>query len=75
MTLRLPRISGRDAVKAFSKIGYRAIRQRGSHIRLVHTDSKRIPLMIPDHAELSVGLLRRILRDADLSLDEFQQLL
>ena len=75
MAPHLPQISGRDAVKAFSKIGYRAVRQRGSHIRLVHADPKRTPLTIPDHTEIAVGLLRRLLRDADLSFDEFQKLL
>lgn len=68
---KLPRISGRDAVKFFESIGYKVIRQRGSHIRLKHpSDTNRQPLSIPDHKELGKGLLRKLLRDAKISPEE-----
>ena len=71
----LPSISGRDAVKRFVRLGYRAVRQRGSHIRMIHpTDSSRTPLTIPDHKELGRGLLRKLLRDAHITLEQFRKL-
>jgi len=66
---KLPIISGRKAVKVFVKIGYAVMRQKGSHIRLCHPHKE--PLTIPDHKILGKGLLRKILRDSELSVDEF----
>lgn len=70
---KLPLVSGKIAVKVFCKIGYQTTRQRGSHIRLHHF-SKR-PLTVPNHKVLSKGLLRKLLRDVELSVDEFRRLL
>ena len=73
---KLPSISGKQAIKVFIKIGYQVTRQKGSHIRLHHfTNSRKIPLTIPNHKVLAKGLLRKLLRDADLSLKEFLKLL
>ncbi len=73
---KLPVISGADAVRAFEKIGYQVSRQRGSHIRLRdESNPNHYPLTVPNHDELKPGLLRRLIRDAGLSVDEFVQLL
>lgn len=71
---RLPRISGREAVTAFERAGFRVRRQRGSHIVLTRPLS-RVTLAIPDHRELRVGTLRALIRAASLSVDEFVALL
>ena len=68
---RVPRISGRDAVQAFATVGYEVVRQRGSHIRLRHPTAARLPLTVPDHRELKPGLLRGLIRDAGMTVDEF----
>ena len=76
MNPRLPVVSGRKALKAFEKIGYEVVRQRGSHIRLRdETDENHLPLTVPDHKKLKPGLLRKLLRDAGLTVDEFVRLL
>jgi len=72
---RLPVVSGRDAVKAFGKIGYAVDRQRGSHIQLRQATEPFRRLTIPDHRELGRGLLRALIRDAGLTVDEFVVLL
>ncbi|MDO8505332.1 MAG: type II toxin-antitoxin system HicA family toxin [bacterium] len=73
---RIPQISGKDAVKAFEKLGYRAVRQRGSHIRLwPQSGSAGKALTIPDHHIVGKGLLRKLIRDAEISVDEFLNLL
>lgn len=72
----LPVISGRATIAALEKIGYGAVRQKGSHVRLRHpTDSMRMPVTIPDHKELKGGLLRANIRDAGLSVEQFKDLL
>lgn len=76
MSTKLPVLSGRQAARAFDRIGYEVVRQRGSHIRLRDDQNpKHLPLTIPDHRELKPGLLRQLLRDADLTIDEFLGLL
>ena len=76
MSPQLPVISGRQAVRAFERLGYEVVRQRGSHLRLRHRqDPQRQPLTVPDHDTLKPGLLRRLIRDAQLDLEGFLELL
>ncbi len=72
----LPIVSGDQAIRAFEQLGYRRVRQRGSHIRLRHpSNSRRAPLTIPNHRELKPGLLRGLLRTAQVSVEEFLRLI
>ncbi len=70
---RLPLFSGKELTKTLSRIGYRQVRQRGSHMRLFCPGRKSVT--IPDHKIIGHGLLRKILRDAELSPSEFEKLL
>lgn len=70
---QLPILSGREIIKALSKLGYREIRQHGSHIRL--SCPGRRSVTVPNYQTVSSGLLRKILRDAELSREEFSRLL
>ena len=70
---RLPRTSGRQAVRAFERAGFTVRRQRGSHIILTSVDSP-VTLSVPDHRELATGTLRALIRKAGLSVDEFREL-
>ena len=71
MTPRLPVISGADLIRALGKFGYVAVRQKGSHVRLRHpADPQRLPITVPLHNEIAFGTLRRILRDASISVDQ-----
>lgn len=65
----LPIISGDECVRILAKFGYAAIRQKGSHVRLVC--SGRVPVTVPLHSELARGTLRSILRTADIDVDAF----
>ncbi|MEG3858136.1 type II toxin-antitoxin system HicA family toxin [Microcoleus sp. herbarium12] len=51
------------------------IRQKGSHVRIIHADGRVVT--IPVHAGKTIGrgLLRKILRDAELTREEFIALL
>ena len=72
---RLSNISGKEAIKAFSKIGYRLDHQEGSHMILYCAKPGLPPLSIPNHKELAPGLLRSQIRRAGLTVDEFRRLL
>jgi len=63
-------VSGREAIRAFERVGYQVVRQRGSHVRLRH-HAGRFPLTVPDHREIKPGLLHRLIRDAGMTVDEF----
>ncbi|WP_273888836.1 type II toxin-antitoxin system HicA family toxin [Rubrobacter naiadicus] len=71
----LPQLSGDEAVKAFEKLGYERVRQKGSHIRLVSNEPGRNPLTVPRKKELKRGMLRSLIRDAGISVEEFIELL
>jgi len=71
---KLPRLSGRDCVKARAKVGFYLKRQHGSHI-VVRRDQPFAQLVVPDHKELDRGTLRAILRQAGPGVDEFNALL
>lgn len=70
----LPRISGREVVRALKKIGYEQDRQRGSHMILRQTDSPHRRVTVPDHKEIAKGTLRAIIREVGLTVDEFKAL-
>ena len=70
---KLPVVSGKKLIKALLKIGYYVRDQEGSHIHLRHPFRK--PLTIPNHKEIARGTLRKIIKDADLTVEEFRKLL
>jgi predicted RNA binding protein YcfA (HicA-like mRNA interferase family) len=73
---KLPVVSGRQVIRVLERQGYQVVRQRGSHIRLRdESDPEHLPVTVPDHRNLKPGLLRQILRDANLTVDEFVNLL
>lgn len=70
----LPRVSGREVVRALRKIGYDRDRQRGSHIVLRQTAPPHRRITVPDHKEVAKGTLRAIIRQAGLTVEEFNSL-
>jgi predicted RNA binding protein YcfA (HicA-like mRNA interferase family) len=47
------------------------VRQKDSHVRLRHsTDPQRVPVTLPLHSEIAFGTLRRILRDAAITVEQ-----
>jgi len=73
--VKLPVVSGAQAVKAFAKMGYLVDRQRGSHIILREAGAPHRRLCIPNHPELAKGALRALIKEAGLSVDQFTRLL
>jgi predicted RNA binding protein YcfA (HicA-like mRNA interferase family) len=71
MTLKL--CSGAEAVRKLQKTGWSVARQKGSHV-MPTKQGYQWALSIPQHKELGPGLLRKILRQSDLSIEEFNAL-
>jgi len=53
---RLPKISGRECVKALETVGFCFKRQEGSHM-IVRRDTPFAQVVVPDHKELDRGTL------------------
>lgn len=64
----LPRVSGTDAVRALQRLGFVVARQRGSHVVLKRSGAGCV---VPLHAELKVGTLSGVLKQAGVSADDF----
>ncbi len=70
----LANISGKDTAKAFARAGWQRAGQVGSHL-VMTKEGRRANLSIPQHKELSIGLLRKLIRSAEMTVDEFLDLL
>lgn len=72
---KLPIVMPNKVVKALKRAGFVKARQTGSHLILWHPQTKRI-VSIPIHARtLKKGLLSGIIKEANLTLEEFLELL
>lgn len=62
--MKLPRdMDAATLVKALARIGYRPIRQTGSHIRLTTDDPQQMHVTIPNHSPIKTGTLSSILSE------------
>ncbi|MFN3333152.1 MAG: type II toxin-antitoxin system HicA family toxin [Caldilinea sp.] len=67
---KLPQLSGRECVSVLERLGFRIVRQRGSHI-VMRRDQPFAQVVVPDHKEIDRGTLRAIIRQAGLQPDDF----
>ena len=73
---KLPILSGKDLIKVLSKIGYKHIRTRGSHMVMVkQSEAGKKTIPVPNHKELAKGTLKAIMGQADLKLGDLLNLL
>jgi len=70
--LKLPLLSWREVVKVLVKAGFRAVRQKGSHLILAKNE---YVVPVPKHKEIKRGLLTEIIAEAGLTQEEFLRLL
>jgi predicted RNA binding protein YcfA (HicA-like mRNA interferase family) len=69
---KLPRISSREAIRALERLGFEQLRQTGSHVVMKRrTEKGEIGCVVPMHRELKVGTLSSILKQAQITPDEF----
>jgi len=67
-------MSGKEICKALEGTGYYLDYQTGSHIILRNENPPYRRLTVPNHKEVAKGTLRAILRQAGLSIEEFDTL-
>jgi predicted RNA binding protein YcfA (HicA-like mRNA interferase family) len=75
MTEKLPRVSAADAVRVLEKAGFYLARQSGSHKIYKNAEGKRVTVPFHSGKEIHHKILKSILRDADLTVEEFLELM
>lgn len=73
--MRFTGLSGKKAVRALERAGFNRVSQRGSHIKLTKAGTRRLIVIVPDHRELKPGVVDSILEMAELTAQEFKELL
>jgi predicted RNA binding protein YcfA (HicA-like mRNA interferase family) len=73
---RLPRVTGKDTIKALQRAGFATVRSHGSHFYLYHREKDTL-VTVPVHAgrTLAPKTLKSILEQAGLTPDAFSELL
>ena len=71
---KLPATSARKVISALLRLGFRVVRQRGSHVILINDATKR-EVVVPMHQELGRGTLRSVVKQAGISVDELLEVL
>jgi predicted RNA binding protein YcfA (HicA-like mRNA interferase family) len=72
---KLPRIKAKDLIRALKRAGFDVVRIRGSHHFLQHSDGRVTSVPVHSGEIIGPGLLATILRDIELSAEEFLDLL
>ena len=65
----------RKVCKALAKLGFKLVRQKGSHLRFAHPDGRKTT--VPSHSGEDIGpkLLNKIVKDINVDKEEFEKLL
>lgn len=73
--IKTPRITGKEVIRALNKDGFKVVRVKGSHHFLQHFDGRCTVVPVHRGETIGVGLMNKILNDAELSTQDFIELL
>lgn len=73
--VKLIAISGKEMCKILEKIGFKKVYGKGSHVRFKHSDGRRTVVPVHNNEDLGKGLLLEILKQINLSKEEFEKLI
>lgn len=62
-------------IKALAKLGFKPVRQKGSHLVLQHSDGRMTVVVVHGNEEIGRGLLLKIIKDGKVSKEEFLDIL
>jgi predicted RNA binding protein YcfA (HicA-like mRNA interferase family) len=71
---RLPRLTGQQVINRLEKAGFCVLRVRGSHHRVAHADGRSTTVPVHGSETIGPGLLSKILKDCDLTREQFEAL-
>ncbi|MDP3994255.1 MAG: type II toxin-antitoxin system HicA family toxin [bacterium] len=71
---RLSPVSSRKLIKIVTKLGFKKVRQEGSHARFIHPDGRKTTIPMHSGENIHRGLLRKILKDIEIQPEKFNDL-
>ena len=72
--VKLVTLSGKEMCKILMSLGFERIYGKGSHVRFKHSDGRRTVVPVHGNEDLGKGLLREILKQINLSKEEYEEL-
>jgi predicted RNA binding protein YcfA (HicA-like mRNA interferase family) len=67
----LPVLKPREVCRILERLGFSAVRQRGSHIQYRHSDGRGTTVPLHHGRDIAPALLRQIAKDIGLSAEQF----
>ena len=71
--MKLPILSAKEIIKILEKIGFQELRQKGSHRYFKHPDGRTTVVPVHPGRDVGRGLLRRIIKEIEISREEFMK--
>ena len=68
-----PTLKSSEIARGLKKAGFQIVRQKGSHARFENEDGRATTLPIHAAQDIGKGLFRKILRDIELTIEEFRK--
>ena len=65
---KLPHVSGTEVQRALERLGFHKVRQSGSHVVMKRESQACV---VPMHSEVKIGTLAGLLRQAEVTPEEF----
>ncbi len=75
MSEKLPRVTANEMIKIVEKLGFRFSRQSGSHKIYKNGEGKRVTIAYHSGKILHPKIVKSILVDAGISVDEFKKMM
>ncbi len=72
--MKLPLLSALELIKVLKKLNFQEIRQRGSHKYFKHSDGRSTVVPVHSGNDIGRGLLLKILKEIEISREEFLSL-
>jgi predicted RNA binding protein YcfA (HicA-like mRNA interferase family) len=71
---KLPNVFGKDLINILRKIGFEVVRIKGSHHLLKHSDGRTTVVPVHSNESIGSGLLSKILKDCEITKEEFNKI-
>lgn len=68
-------LPAKKVIRALEKIGFKQIRQKGGHLFMRHPDGRTTLITVHPGEDIGKGMIRKIISDAELTRDEWLELI
>jgi len=75
MSSKLPRVDAKHLIKVVEKLGFKLARESGSHMIYKNTEGQKLTIPYHTGKVLHPKIVKSVLKDIDIDLEEFKKLL